>query len=205
MSLTMRKNQAQAEASARWDRARSAAIQAAPLARNAGATAAQDIQVARDWAAPRLAQGFYVVRDRGVPRLVQGVYGARDWTAPRLAQGVYVARAWSAPRIDQAGHALEESVAPKVSQALTATARRVQPAVVARRRRWPRLIGALLAATVIGGVIAAVLRGRSARVNDTVLLDEDLTAQAGEPETMAGEEPAMTDAGIAGNGKEAAH
>lgn len=205
MSLTMRKNQAEAGVSTPWDRARNAAMQAAPLARNASTTAAQGVQGARDWAAPRLVQGFYLARDQGAPRVAQGFSQARDWAVPRAAQGFYLVRLWAAPRIDQAGRALEESVAPKVSQALTAAARRVEPpAPAVRRRVWPRLIGALLAATVIGGVVAAILRGRSAGANDSLLADEEPAGEAAEPEAQAGDDPVMTDAGIAGNGNRAA-
>lgn len=173
MSPTTQMNQAQA--SAALERARQAAAQASVLAKNASTTAAQ------------------------------GVQDARDWAAPRVAQGIYQARAWSAPRIDQAGHKVEETVAPKVHGALSSTAQWVNPSeqAAAKRRVWPRLVTALAVATVIGGVVAAIVRGRSARVND-VPLDEDMTEQAPEPDAAAGDEPTMTDAGVAGNGKRAA-
>ncbi len=174
MSLTTQMNQAQT--SAGLERARQAAAQATVLAKNASTTAAQ------------------------------GVQEAREWAAPRIAQGVYQARAWSAPRIDQAGHTVEETVAPKVSEALTSTAQWVDPsAQAAKRRVWPRLIGALAAATVIGGVVVVIMRGRSARANDAVPLDEDMAEQPPEPDAVAGDEPAMTDAGIAGNGNRGEH
>ena len=57
MSLMTRRNQAKAQASAGWNRARQSATRVTPLAKSAGVTAAQGVQEARDWAAPRIEQG----------------------------------------------------------------------------------------------------------------------------------------------------
>ena len=91
-----------------------------------------------------------------------GARSAAAWAAPH----VNTARAWTAPRIEQSGLAIKETVAPKISDALTATARRVDVAaprleVIARRRRWPRVVvagTAMLAAA--GAATAIVLRRR---------------------------------------------
>jgi hypothetical protein len=184
VSLTTQEDQAQAEGSAGWDRARQAATQATVLAKNASATAAQ------------------------------GVQDAREWAAPRIAQGIYQAREWAAPRIDQAGHTVEETVAPKVSEMLTATAQLVDPSVelpveppppTAKRPLRKGLIVALAAAVAACGVIVIILRGRRAGMNDVDLVDEEVPEDAAEPEASASDEPAMTDAGIAGNGNRAGH
>ncbi len=188
MSLMTKKNQAKAEASARWGRARQTATRITPLAKSASTTAAQGVQDAREWAAPRIEQG---------------VNQARDWAAPRIEQGVNQARGWAAPRIEQAAHTLEETVAPKVSEMLTATAQRIEPpSQAAKRRLWPRLIAALAVAGAAGGVITAVLRRRAAQATDSLMTDED-AAQEAEPGASASEEAVMADADVAGNGKRA--
>lgn len=183
MSLTTQEDQAQAEGNAGWDRARQAATQATGLAKNASANAAQ------------------------------GVQDAREWAAPRIAQGLYQAREWAAPRIDQAGHTVEETVAPKVAEMLAATAQLVDPSPepspppAPPAKRSPRigLIAALVVAAAAGGTIVIILRGRRARMDDIVMVDEEVTQEAAEPEAPESDEPAMTDAGVAGNGSRAGH
>lgn len=174
MSLTTRKDQAQANldrARVAAAQARVAAAQATALAKNASASAAQ------------------------------GVQGARDWAAPWLAQGVYQAREWAAPRIDQAGHTVQETVAPKVSELLTSTAQRVDPAPPApERRSWPRLIAVLAVLAAAGGAVAAIMRGRNARTPDTLMAEEEAAQASAEPDA-ASEEQVMADADVAGNGK----
>ena len=84
------------------ERAKSAAAQAVPIAKSAGATAAsgarQGVQSARDWAAPRLPDADTVtdaVTTAGttaVQGVRQGVQTARDWAAPRIEDAVQGAR-----------------------------------------------------------------------------------------------------------------
>jgi len=175
VSLTTQKYRAQAQASAGLDRTRQAATQAAELAKNARATAAQ------------------------------GVQGARDWAVPRVGQGIYQARGWAAPRIDQAGHVVGETVAPRVSEILVTTAQRVDPSPpLAKRPLWPRLVAAGVVLAAAGGAAAAILRGRSARTSGGTLMAEEETAQAvTEPEPAAAEERAMSDGDATGNAKKA--
>ena len=174
MSLTMSKDEAQAQAMASWDRARAAAAQAAaqasPLARNASAVALQRAQYARDWA------------------------------APRIAAGIYQARGWAAPRIDQAGQTVEGTVAPKVSEVLAATAQRVDPSPpVTERRIWPRVIATVVVLAAAGGAVAVILRGRRAHPADSLMAEEEMVPAASEPDAATAEERAMADGDVTGN------
>jgi hypothetical protein len=174
VSLTTQKYRAQAQASAGWDRTRQAATQAAGRAKNAGATAAQ------------------------------GVQDARDWAAPRVGQGIYQARGWAAPRIDQAGQLVAEIVAPKVSEILATTAQRVDPSPPpVKRSLWPQLVAAAAVLAAAGGVAAAILRGRSARTSGDTLMAEETAQAATEPDGTAAEERVMADGDAAGNAKKA--
>jgi hypothetical protein len=148
VSLTTRKNQAQAQASAGLDLARKTATQVTPLAKNASTTATQSLQ------------------------------SAREWAAPRVGQGVHHARGWAAPRIEQAGRALTESVAPKVSGMLTDTAHRIEPSSHSgKRRMWPRLLTGLAIVAAAGGAIGAILRRRSAKMTEDLLADDEVIIQ----------------------------
>src|ERR1035438_3832903 len=123
------------------ERAKSAAAQAIPMGKRAGATAAQGaataaqgarqgVQGAREWAAPRLDDATDVVTAAGttaVQGVRQGVQTAREWAAPRLEDVVQGAREWAAPRLEDAAEAVTTSVAPKVSSALRSTAQQVRP------------------------------------------------------------------------------
>jgi hypothetical protein len=178
VSLTMSKDEAQAQAMASWDRARAAAAQAAaqagPLARNASAVARQRAQYARDWA------------------------------APRIAEGIYQARGWAAPRIDMAGQTVEGTVAPKVSEVLAATAQRVDPSPpVTERRIWPRVIATVVVLAAAGGAVAVILRGRRAHPADSLMAEEEMAPAASEPDAASAEERAMADGDVAGNANRA--
>ncbi len=113
------------------------------------------------WLAAAARVAVPVARTAGMA-VQDGARGAAAWAAPH----VNGARAWTAPRIEQSGLAIRETVAPKISDVLTATARRVDVAaprleVIARRRRWPRVVvagTAMLAAA--GAATAIVLRRR---------------------------------------------
>lgn len=176
MSLTTQKYRAQAQASAGWDRARQAATQAAGMAKNASATAAQ------------------------------GMQGARDWATPRAGQGVYQARAWAAPRIDQAAQLVAETVAPRVAEILATTAQRVDPSPpVVKRSIWPRVAAAAAVLAAAGGAAAAILRGRSARMSgDTLMAGEETAPAVTEADATAAEERIMADGDAAGNAQKAA-
>jgi hypothetical protein len=188
VSLTTRKNQAQAQASAGLDLARKAATQVTPLAKNASTTAAQSMQDARTWAAPRVGQG---------------VQNAREWAAPRVEKGVHHARGWAAPRIEHLGRALQETVAPKVSGALEQTARRIEPSGPAgKRRMWPRLLTGLAVVAAAGGAIGAMLRRRSAKLTEDVIAEDEAVLQAvpEADETQDSERP-LADVEAGSNGR----
>jgi hypothetical protein len=157
-----------------WDRARAAAAQAAPVAKNASATAAQRAQVARDWA------------------------------TPRIVEGIYQARGWAAPRISQAGQAVGETVGPKVSEMLATTAQRVDPTPPGSERRiWPRVIATVAVLAAAGGAVVVILRGRSVGTADTLMAEEEMGPAPSEPDAATTEERVMADGDVAGNAKKA--
>ncbi len=137
MSVLSRKRAAEAEAQAEQGRLQqpawlaAAARAAGPMAKTAGLA----------------AQG--------------GARSAAAWAAPH----VNGARAWTAPRIERSGLAVKDTVAPKICDVLTATARRVDVAaprleVIARRRRWPRVVVAGTAMLAAAGVATAIVLRR---------------------------------------------
>jgi hypothetical protein len=167
------------------ERAKSAAAQAVPIGKRAGTTAAQGVQGAREWAAPRLEDATEVVTAAGttaVQGVRQGVQSAKEWAAPRLEDAVQGAREWAAPRLEDAAEAVTTTVAPKVSSALRSTAQQVRPAKSGKtgvRRllnwRWLLGIGAVLAA---GGATAAITMRRryasaTAEAKDATEASED--------------------------------
>ena len=184
MSLMTKKDQARAQASAGWRRARQTATRVTPLAKTATATAGQGVQDARDWAAHE-------------------VHDVREWAAPRIEQGVLQARGWAAPRIEHAAHTLEETVAPKVSDLLTATAHRIEPTGQAARRWWPRMLAALAMIAAAGGAVAAVVRRRAARAPDSETTDEDVAGATPEPDGSASEDPVAAETEMTANGRQA--
>jgi hypothetical protein len=123
------------------DRAKAAAVQAVPVGKRAGTTAAHGVR--------------------------HGVQDARDWAAPLVEDAVYGAREWAAPVLEEAAEAVTETVAPKVSSALRTTARRVRPPRVRRggiRRLldWRLLLGIGAAAAAAGATAAVTMRRRYA-------------------------------------------
>lgn len=208
MSLRTTKEQAQAQASAGLDRAREVAIQVRPAAKDAAAEAAARLApLARNAGAAATQAGAAATQ-----AATKGVHDASEWARPRIAQGVYDAREWAAPLIEQAGQAISETVAPKVTGAIsdtvapkvtevmTATARRIEPASqAAKRRLWPRVIGGIALASAVGGVIAIVLRRRSAQLTDDIMADDDQTAEA-PAETEADGEEVIVEAEVGANG-----
>jgi hypothetical protein len=207
VSLTMRKNQV----SAGLDQARQAAAQVSPVAKNAMAQVtpvardamAQATPAAKDAAArvtPLAKAAGAAVAQAGVAT-AQGVQGAGQWARPRIALGVHHARRWAAPRIEQAGQSLSQTVAPKVSDMMTATARRVEPTGDARGRRlWPRLAAGLAMVCALGGVIAVVLRRRSATLPDDVLPDEMVHPPREPDESETDGEEVVVEAEVGANG-----
>jgi len=184
MSLITRKNKAQAQASAGLDRARQAATRVTPMAKSASVTAAQGVNDAREWAAPRIERS---------------VNDARGWAAPRIEQAAQTLQESVAPKVAQT---LQETVAPKVSGMLTATAHRIEPSVQAPKRRlWPRLVAGLAVATAAGGAIAAIVRRRNARLPDDMMPDDDMPQDAAEADASQLSEQAMADAELGANGK----
>jgi hypothetical protein len=172
MSLMTRKDKARSRASAGLGRARKAATRVTPLAKSAGTTAAQ------------------------------GVQGAREWAAPRIGHGVEGARTWAAPRIEQAAHSLQENVAPKVSGMLEAAAHRIEPAAAATKRRlWPRLMAGIALVTAAAGAVAAVAaRRRGAKQPDDVMTGDDAEDTKPESAEDADSDTVMAEAG-GSNGK----
>jgi hypothetical protein len=182
VSLTTRKNNAQPQAGAGLDRARQAATRVSPLARSAGTAAAQGVQSAREWAAPRLGKG---------------VEGARGWAAPRIEKGVRGARGWAAPRIEQAARGLQDNVAPRVSEMLEASARKIEPDAESKRRVWPRLLAGLAVITAAAGAVAVVLaRRRSApQPDDAMSQDEAGQDEMAEGAPAEGDDTMMAETG----------
>jgi hypothetical protein len=202
VSLRTTKEQAQAQASAGLDRARQAATQVRPAAKDAAAGAAARL-------AP-LARNASTAATQAGAAATQGVHDARDWAAPRIAQGVHDAREWAAPRIEQAGHVISETVAPKVTgvisdtvapkvnEVMSATARRIEPTGdTVKRKLWPRLLAGLALASALGGVIAIVLRKRSAQLTDDVMDDEASEAPA---QAQEDSEEVIVEAEVGANG-----
>jgi hypothetical protein len=174
VSLTTKRSEAQAQVSKGLGHARKAATRVTPVAKSTGATAAQGIQ------------------------------NARAWAAPRIGQGVHDARGWAAPRIERAGHALEERIAPKVSGMMTATAHRVDPSngSSSGRRVWMRIVAGVTLVSALGGIVAAILRKRSAKSPGEAMPD-DMTGTRAEhtPEESDETEQVMVEAEIGVNGK----
>jgi hypothetical protein len=87
----------------------------------------------------------------------QSAEDAAAWAAPRVKE----ARSWAAPRVEQAGYAVRDKIAPTVSSALLEAAHRIDDsAPTARRRRWPRVLGAFAMVAAVGSAIAAVVMRR---------------------------------------------
>jgi hypothetical protein len=151
MSVLSRKRTAEAEAAETRGRMQQQlawltvlARATGPMAKTAGMTARDSVRNAAQWTAPRINQ-------------------ARAWTAPRINQ----ARAWTAPRIERSGLIVRDTIAPKVCERLAAAARYVDvtepgPDGTASRRRWPQVVGVVLAASAAaaGAAAAVVLRRR---------------------------------------------
>jgi hypothetical protein len=74
VSLTTRKNQAQAQASAGLD-----------LARRAAPRIGQGVQSARDWTAPRVGQGVHHTRRWAAPRIEQLGRALQETVAPKVS------------------------------------------------------------------------------------------------------------------------
>ena len=212
MSLTTRKKQAQAQASAGLDLARQTATRVTPVAMDAAARvtpavkdAAAKVTPAAKGAAGRISPlartAGETARQAGVAA-AQGVQGAGEWARPRLAQGVHHARVWAAPRIEQAGRSLSETVAPKVSDMVTAAARRVEPDSDARKRRlWPKLVAGAAVITALGGIFAALRRRRV--LPDDVVMPEDTPddmADPQEPDSEREGEETIVEAEVGVNG-----
>jgi len=116
-------------------RAIDTATQVVPMAKNAGMAARQSAEDAAAWAAPRVKE-------------------ARSWAAPRVEQAGYAVR-------DKIAPAISEKIAPTVSSALLEAAHRIDDsAPTARRRRWPRVLGAFAMVAAVGSAIAAVVMRR---------------------------------------------
>jgi hypothetical protein len=75
-------SKAQAQVGAGWVRAREAAAQVTPLAKNAGATAAKNVQGARGWAAPRIEQAAQAVQNNVAPKVSGMLSTTAQWIEP---------------------------------------------------------------------------------------------------------------------------
>jgi hypothetical protein len=129
-----RKNMSRGGTNSARQRAIDTANQVVPMAKNAGMAARQSAEDAAAWAAPRVKE-------------------ARSWAAPRVEQAGYAVRDKIAPAV--------EKIAPTVSSALLEAAHRIDDsAPTARRRRWPRVLGAFAMVAAVGSAIAAVVMRR---------------------------------------------
>jgi hypothetical protein len=86
---------------------------------------------------------------------------------------------------------------------LTAAAQRIEPPGKAKRRRWQLVVAALAVVAAAGGAATAILRRRAAQAPDPVMTGEDVTPEEAGPEDTPGDEPVMTDAEVAENGRQA--
>jgi hypothetical protein len=68
-------------------------------------------------------------------------------------RGIRNARIWMAPRLERAGHQVEKDLGPRVAAMLITASRRIEPAPIRRRVRWPMFTAG--AAVVAGGGAAA--------------------------------------------------
>ncbi len=127
-------------------RARRAAEQAAPIAKQ---LAVQAAPIARQ-AVPKAKQAGAVA--------LQGSQDAVAWAAPRVDD----ARSWAAPHLESAGIAVRETIAPKISDAMVSAAHKldVTPEVTPKRRRWPKVLAGLALAAAATAAAAAVVRRR---------------------------------------------
>jgi hypothetical protein len=197
VSLTTRKNQAQAQASAGLDLARKTATQVTPLAKNASTTATQSLQSAREWAAPRVGQGVHHARGWAAPRIEQAGRALTETVAPKVSE---VLTDTVAPKVSGM---LTDTVAPKVSGMLTETAHRIEPSGQAgQRRRWPRLLAGLAIVAAAGGAIGVILRRRSAKLTEDLLADDEVIIQP-VPEAREDQdgEPSLADVEAGSNGR----
>ena len=212
MSLTTRKKQAQAQASAGLDLARQTATRVTPVAKDAAARVTPAVKDASAKISPAVQDAAAKVtplaktagetaKQAGVAA-AQSAQSAGEWVRPRIEQGVHHARVWAAPRIEQAGHSITETVAPKVSGMMTATARRVEPDSEARKRRlWPKLIAGAALVTALGGIFAA-LRRRRVLPDDVVMAEGGLDDMPGpqEPDSEREGEEVIVEAEMGANG-----
>ena len=136
------KNWSRSSVSAAAQRARDAATQAVPkaknavpLARSAGVTVRHSAEDAVAWAAP-------MVKD------------ARAWAAPHVEHVGLAVR-------DKIAPAIAERIAPAISDAIVEAAHRLDAPTAPRRRLWPRVLaGVAMLAAAGSAVAAAVLRRR---------------------------------------------
>jgi hypothetical protein len=143
VSLMTRKDRSRTSATAAAQRARDAAGQVVPMAKNAvpkaknvGLAAKQSAEGAVAWAAPR-------VKD------------ARHWAAPHVEHAGLAVR-------DKIAPAISEKIAPTISSALVDAAHRLDGSAP-RRRRWPRVLaGFAMLAAAGSAVAAAILRRKPA-------------------------------------------
>jgi hypothetical protein len=198
VSLTTRKNQAQAQASAGLDLARQTATRVTPVAKDAAAQITPAVKDAAAQVTPAVKDAAARITPAVKDAAAQITPVAKD-AAARVAAGVHNARVWAAPVLEQAGHSISETVAPKVSEIMTATARKVEPASETRKRRWPRLVVAAALASALGGIIATVLRRRATTLPDDVLPD-DMVQPPQEPDAQPETEEVIVEAEVGANG-----
>ena len=140
MSIMTKKNRVRVSGESAKQRARDAANQvvptaknAVPIAKNAGLAARQTAEDAVAWAAPR-------------------VQDARSWAAPHVEQAGVAVR-------DKIAPAISEKIAPAVSSALVEAARRLDD-TPAKRRRWPKVLAGVAMLAAAGSAVAAILLRR---------------------------------------------
>lgn len=112
----------------------------------------------------------------------------------KAGRGVYSMRAWAAPRLEQSGQALQDRVAPRVSAMLSSAARRIEPPR-RQRRRWPFLVGGLVALGAAAG--AAIFKWRSSSMPwQQSEPSEDAAASGGQSEAPADGKPAESNSKV---------
>jgi hypothetical protein len=154
------------------ERARGAATQVVPMARNAGLTARQSAEGAVAWATPR-------------------VYDARAWAAPRVEHAGLAVRKTIAP-------AISEKIAPAISDAIVEAAHWLD-APAPPRRRWPGVLAGIAMLAAAGSAIAAALlrrrpddmdfAGEDASGHGATARDTTVTSPSSSPDEAGGSQP----------------
>ncbi len=171
MSLMGRKSRSYPSVATAAQRARDAATQVVPMAKNAVPMAKNVGLTAKQSA------------EEAVARVAPRVKDARAWAAPQVEQAGLAVR-------DKIAPAISEKIAPAISDALIEAAYRLDNPEP-RPRRWPRVLAGIAMLAAAGTAVAAAVLGR--RPTSMDLGAEGSAAAPGEPEHGATDDKATGD------------